>query len=1673
MIRSGGTGCTWYVALLARWEDSIAEVIYSDDCIGTAFLVLEKTLVTAQHVVRGLEDEDSNIWIRFNGTNKKWLCKVHTQHDSTNDVAILEIIDDNWKSTAQPIKINFAYSDLIQDDRQNWQTLAFPRGQNGGSLALSGYVASSQAHENGIRRIQLNYDQGNAKLLKHSSGSPVMHDGEAIGIVIKYNKNWPDTVLYAADISQSLKTLPRLAEIQSSQRERGENLSEELFKYLQRLRNKADALPYKDVLESLLCCSNWQPPKLTRVYVQAQYRSEYKSRFNTRGQSKSNSQRIEIEHVLSDYENLVLQGDPGSGKSSFVRNFAASSADRIIHEGACIDVPVLIDARDFVLLDGGSLEKRLYEYVTRSLRVDLNDDLFKRPPVKGRKWFILVDGVDEVVDYDKRLSLIEEINDHSMEDGGSKRFLVTSRPLADTSRFPSEHFGHYIVLPFSHSDTEDFAFKWFREVCEDGGAREASEFLEAVEDSSFPEISTVPAMLTISAIVFLSDRSSELPRDRIQLYQRYLDVVSSAAVHSDREKNLRKYLNDQEYGEVGIYFVGRLLSKQLSIFGDLAHHKQKSSSQKTNLDIAIEVIISRAEELNVPEDLRQPSKIRPIVQELLRGSGIFSWADDRYEFIHNTVREYILAQKLISECEPTEAGQWEITRRWSDARWREIVLFSIALWTVDAGLRDRMGSFLRRIASSGARGVHFAGVSIAEGARLNENDKDWIVDQLIDRARRWSACAELLSNFASPDPVEVLRLMPNHPRLRSALMEYVANGGNGCPESLYSLFDFASSIASPQELVDIAQSESAIWVRAGAALALCERDNQEAAIPLLMILAKSAHGQVGVDISKALAEKGCYEELTTICTDEDAGAVVRLAAGLFCQPDVQQEGVSRAVLDAAIEDIPSWNKVSDDVIIKLAEANRIDGLLSSESLAKNDRISICKKLTLNGFSDLAAVHLRALAADSSQTAQTRLDCATILVDCQEIEFLTHHLDTLSELGEEGAKEQLQVSRIRARLGSLDGLALILDDPEIPAVYRADAASSLAFHGQNALALDKIAELSKDQTLKDEDRRAYSEVLLRLGDPSSAIKCLLEAPEGSGVRFRGPLRTLVDLGQADGLMTLSKNTKLTNDDREYAVQGLGQLGRCDLLLELASNPDLSGVVRLEAIHQLVRLAWTEEAMAAATSLMESCSDPVLILKVLNEATKLGHVRDESRYFKFAANSPDADAGTFEQAVRNLIERGEHDVALLAGLNQISNKNSRPDAALSAARSFVSVPEFEGTLSWVHKQSGSPHFDIAIDYLCSRVTDFTQTDDDRRFAFWAIPEISTRVEERGVVDAILQSEWESALSASMVADQFAKLRRLDLAKKTYQSCMKAPRDLSYKTWLVDSMMKNGFGSMAKELLLADKEHYNEDSRIAHDQKWHYLSQLGMQTEAADYYRERLLEISRDGKSLKADIENTEPSAIADWLVALAAIDQSMVPLEMAVEFANCEKVDIEMRFRVLPSLIDLEAGPEIVEVLRHARRDRKLELSLRFKSSVLLYVLGEYEDLKESINWFFRRDDELDWDSLIQLLWVVREDSDRQYYFDAVLEYAVTRYDHSSKAVFTDYLYDHGFKDSAFYLLTHLHEVSVIVFAGKLVDQKEFSDAKKMLEMNSDRMLKSDHRVQFQNKMNDVISEMEGA
>lgn len=407
----------------------------------------------------------------------------------------------------------------------------------------------------------------------------------------------------------------------------------------------------------------------TRVPLTAAEKAQRKNERADRPDREADERPLTALEAATQTQRLVLLGDPGSGKTTFVRQLAAWLAATALGEAAAPAgwasdlLPLVTTLRDlapvlaqvqFAGLASEQQSKALAGAVEGFWQAELGEplaDVLDAALVSG-KVLLVFDGLDEVSEPLRPL-VRQALKALSEQHPAIARMVVTCRIRSYVGAAVLPGFTAHTLARFDDEKVPAFVAAWYRAQFNLGRMNEATvqertaDLQRATRSGDLQELASNPMLLTTMAIIH--QREIGLPKERVRLYDRAVAVLLS---QWQRRKGggpsprLDKLLNDD--------LKLRTVMERLA----LAAHEQRQSSETDLSRAKLLVLLDEPAHLG---DVGLAQEFLDYVDQragLLIGRGGGEGRPQSYTFPHRTFQEYLAGCALMIGARGVRRSYW-------------------------------------------------------------------------------------------------------------------------------------------------------------------------------------------------------------------------------------------------------------------------------------------------------------------------------------------------------------------------------------------------------------------------------------------------------------------------------------------------------------------------------------------------------------------------------------------------------------------------------------------------------------------------------------------------------------------------------------------------------------------------------------------------------------------------------------------------------------------------------------------------------------------------------------------------------------------------------------------------------------------------------------------------------
>jgi len=425
---------------------------------------------------------------------------------------------------------------------------------------------------------------------------------------------------------------------------------------------KALGMPEAVPLESVYTSVQFLDEQEIRSFESIQNLEEAYRQAKKRSFQKQDCQKQEGLKIANQKQYLMVLGQPGAGKSTFLRKIGLEALKGKKGGFEHARIPVFIELKSFKSSEI-DIEKLIVEEF--SICGFPSSEHFIAKALEQGKLLILLDGLDEVptVNTNEVISQIQNFVDRY----DRNRFIVSCRTAAYRNNF--QRFTDVKLADFDDTQIEQFIGNWFQcEVDKQAGtAQKCWELLQKPEYAAAKELAHTPLLLTFLCLTY--DRSQNFPNNRSGLYNEALRIL------------LAEWAAEKRIQKEEIY-QGLSTQLEVSLLSEIAYTGFEADklffSQR---EVVEEIKTFLATNLNVPKHLDGEAVLNAIAVQ----QGILvERAEDVYSFSHLTLQEYLTAQYIADN----NLIEQLVTDHFSDPRWREVFLLVAGLVRSKNGADD-------------------------------------------------------------------------------------------------------------------------------------------------------------------------------------------------------------------------------------------------------------------------------------------------------------------------------------------------------------------------------------------------------------------------------------------------------------------------------------------------------------------------------------------------------------------------------------------------------------------------------------------------------------------------------------------------------------------------------------------------------------------------------------------------------------------------------------------------------------------------------------------------------------------------------------------------------------------------------------------------------------------------
>jgi predicted NACHT family NTPase len=393
--------------------------------------------------------------------------------------------------------------------------------------------------------------------------------------------------------------------------------------------------------------------------MMADFEAEGGDRFSL---SNGKQERMGGLKALQEHRQLMLFGNPGVGKTTFLKRLAIGCLNG---EFLADRLPIFVTLKEFAERDGSL---GIVEFMGRSLGIVEFMGKGRTPLTQilvSGKALVLLDGLDEVMEKDQDL-VIREIREFSEQ--YNQNYIVITRRIA-AREYVFQQFTEVEMADFDDVQIRSFADKWFKTKELNPESTTGDQFWKELKSRTpLKELAANPLLLTLLCLEF--DNSSAFPQSRSELYDRALNVLLAKW---DGHRRIQR-------GEE-VYKMLSLKRKEM-LLGQLAMY----TFERGNYFFTQKVAIQQIEQYirNLPGTKEDPAVLEvdgwAVLKSIESRHGLLAERTTGiYSFSHLTFQEYFTAKNILDLSNPAaqEEALGKLIEHIGDKRWKEVFLLVV------------------------------------------------------------------------------------------------------------------------------------------------------------------------------------------------------------------------------------------------------------------------------------------------------------------------------------------------------------------------------------------------------------------------------------------------------------------------------------------------------------------------------------------------------------------------------------------------------------------------------------------------------------------------------------------------------------------------------------------------------------------------------------------------------------------------------------------------------------------------------------------------------------------------------------------------------------------------------------------------------------------------------------
>ena len=360
-------------------------------------------------------------------------------------------------------------------------------------------------------------------------------------------------------------------------------------------------------------------------------------------------ERLDAMEVVKTHSHLLLLGQPGSGKTTFLKYLTLQALKGNLEPKR---LPVFIILKDWAeseyedLLDFMGHEFKICGFPMA--------EPFIENMLKQGKCLLLMDGLDEAIGssrFDKMQSQIRDFADKH----DKNQFVISCRVAAYNHYF--RRFSDAELADFDDDQSANFIHRWFGDERRSKG-QQCLAYLKQEKNAPIRELTRNPLLLSLLCLAF--DRTEEFPSNRIELYRDGLDALLG---EWDETKKIKR---QEVYKRLTKMNKEKLFSYLAWTWFEADRYFVRQQEAEERIGAFIYNLPGVSEKSLLPDS-------KAVLKAIEAHHGILvEQAHNVYSFAHLSFQEYYTARYIV---ENNDKGTFQgLLEHLTDRRWRVVFL---------------------------------------------------------------------------------------------------------------------------------------------------------------------------------------------------------------------------------------------------------------------------------------------------------------------------------------------------------------------------------------------------------------------------------------------------------------------------------------------------------------------------------------------------------------------------------------------------------------------------------------------------------------------------------------------------------------------------------------------------------------------------------------------------------------------------------------------------------------------------------------------------------------------------------------------------------------------------------------------------------------------------------------